>query len=285
MINAFINTGRFQVPDRNALALFEKENQFQLSDWADEKKSAEMGKVLNADYIVQVIIMHDGEVNLLMARILDVKTASGLSAEVMEFTDQRDARGKMDDFVGKILQRIGGGQNPPPPGANTGKVYKIGDPGPAGGLVFYDKGTFSNGWRYLEAAPVETEFTAQWSANNQNISGTATGVGTGKRNTQTIIERLRQLGETNRAAQLCAGLDFGGYKDWFLPSKDELNLMYTNLKQKGLGGFSDKTYCSSSLSSFSATYYGPLTQDFNVNGKQYNSFGGSIFSVRAVRAF
>ena len=58
MINAFINTGRFQVPDRNALALLEKENQFQLSDWADEKKSAEMGKVLNADYIVRVIIMH-----------------------------------------------------------------------------------------------------------------------------------------------------------------------------------------------------------------------------------
>jgi hypothetical protein len=53
--------------------------------------------------------MHDGETNLLMARILDVKNAHGLSAAEMEFTTQRDARGKMDDFVSGILQRIGRG--------------------------------------------------------------------------------------------------------------------------------------------------------------------------------
>jgi formylglycine-generating enzyme required for sulfatase activity/TolB-like protein len=116
LINAFINTGRFQVPDRNALTLLSEEHKFQLDDWADEKKSAEMGKVLNADYIVRVIVMHDGEANLLMARVLDVKTAGGLSAEAMEFTTQRDARGKMDEFVNGILARIGGRPGPELPG-------------------------------------------------------------------------------------------------------------------------------------------------------------------------
>ena len=32
-------------------------------------------------------------------------------------------------------------------------VNCIGDKGPAGGIIFYDKGYYSDGWRYLEAAP------------------------------------------------------------------------------------------------------------------------------------
>ena len=142
MINAFINTGRFQVPDRNALALLAEENKFQVSDWADEKKSAEMGKVLNADYIVRVIVMHDGEVNLLMARILDVNTASGLSAAEMEFMTQREARGKMDDFVSGILQRIGGsgGRPAPRPGGSGGSRGGVPE-----GFVLVEVGTFTMG--------------------------------------------------------------------------------------------------------------------------------------------
>jgi hypothetical protein len=38
-------------------------------------------------------------------------------------------------------------------------TYPIGGTGPAGGHIFYDKGSYSNGWRYLEAAPVSTEWT------------------------------------------------------------------------------------------------------------------------------
>lgn len=36
---------------------------------------------------------------------------------------------------------------------NGGKAYRIGDRGPAGGYIFYDKGNYDKGWRYLEAAP------------------------------------------------------------------------------------------------------------------------------------
>jgi hypothetical protein len=43
------------------------------------------------------------------------------------------------------------------------KVYKVGDFGPGGGWIFYDKGKISNGWRYLEAAPVDMEFAGiEW---------------------------------------------------------------------------------------------------------------------------
>lgn len=46
----------------------------------------------------------------------------------------------------------------------SGHTYAIGDTGPAGGIVFYDKGNTSDGWRYLEAAP----------ANLKVVGGTPT---------------------------------------------------------------------------------------------------------------
>jgi hypothetical protein len=163
------------------------------------------------------------------------------------------------------------------------KTYKVGDAGPGGGWVFYDKGIVSNGWRYLEAAPRETEFTAQWGAYGKDVSGTATAVGTGKRNTQIIVEYLRSIGEKSGAAQLCDELTVGNnnqFDDWFLPSKDELNLMYQNLKQKGLGSFSSSWYWSSSQDDLSNSW----AQNFG-DGRQYFGTKGSTDSVRCVRAF
>ena len=81
------------------------------------------------------------------------------------------------------------------------------------------RGFVSNGWRYLEAAPVSSEFNAQWGAYGTNVSGTQTGIGTGRANTQIINTKLQQLGETGRASQLCVALNIGGkmtgfYHQW-----------------------------------------------------------------------
>ncbi|GHU02575.1 hypothetical protein FACS1894147_04730 [Spirochaetia bacterium] len=42
-----------------------------------------------------------------------------------------------------------------------GKTYRVGDRGPGGGIIFYDKGEFSDGWRYLEVVPVRQESAGQ----------------------------------------------------------------------------------------------------------------------------
>ncbi|MDR1216529.1 MAG: DUF1566 domain-containing protein [Treponema sp.] len=159
-------------------------------------------------------------------------------------------------------------------------TYEIGDIGPAGGIVFYDKGVKSDGWRYLEAAPAKMEFGAEWGVYGYDVAGTDVVVGTGKRNTQVIVERLRQSGESGTAARQCASLDIGGYKDWFLPSKDELDLMYQNLKRKGLGGFYGDYYWSSSQYSTYNSWY----QYFN-GGSQGYYHKDTTHRVRAVRAF
>ncbi|MDR1175685.1 MAG: fibronectin type III domain-containing protein [Treponema sp.] len=151
--------------------------------------------------------------------------------------------------------------------------YTVGSPGPGGGIVFYDKGNFSDGWRFLEAAPASAEFKAEL-GGIISVSGTNTGIGSGKRNTEIIAGRGRA------GAQRCAALNTGGYRDWFLPSKDELNLMYQNLKRKGLGGFSDAWYESSSGYFSNIEWF----QRFS-DGAQGLYETSDTFSVRAVRAF
>ena len=160
--------------------------------------------------------------------------------------------------------------------------YDIRDMGPAGGIIFYDKGGYSGGWCFMEAAPAETEWDdIEWGAYGTDISGAeGTAVGAGEQNTEDIIEYL-ETGSTY-AAQLCDGLTCGGYSDWFLPSKDELNLMYTNLHEAGLGGFTSYYYWSSSEYS---SYYAWL--QYFPDGYQYylNAKHNIRARVRAVRAF
>ena len=168
----------------------------------------------------------------------------------------------------------------PPPASTAGRTYKIGDQGPAGGIIFFDAGLYMDGWRYLEAAPADIPGTWEWGAFGKDLSGTSTEVGSGKRNTQLILDVLKQTGERRRAAQLCQAYENNGYKDWFLPSKDELNWMYVNLKKKGLGGFTDGYYWSSSQPNTTNAW----DQRFSAG---YQDGGGknSSFCVRAVRAF
>jgi hypothetical protein len=169
--------------------------------------------------------------------------------------------------------------------ATVSGVYKVGDRGPAGGIVFYDKGVVTYGWRYLEAAPNDIPAPIRWGPNNTAIKDTDTAVGTGKANTQRIAPIINRHGEDG-AALLCTALNINGYQDWFLPSKDELNLMYVNLKKKGLGGFGDGYYWSSS----EYNYFDAWVQRFSDGSQNYSHFytrGDKDYAlpVRAVRAF
>ena len=82
---------------------------------------------------------------------------------------------------------------------------------------------------------------------------------------------------------ICSNLESGGYTDWHLPSKDELNKLYIN--RAIIGGFrSTKTYWSSTLYKISWASY-VWTQSF-FDGRQSNlGEMGMLFQVRAVRVF
>jgi len=172
-------------------------------------------------------------------------------------------------------------------------TYPIGGTGPAGGLIFYDKGSYSNGWRYLEAAPVSTEWTLKrWGCYGATIGATATGIGSGQSNTNIIVAWLDNNtdidewgnvvpNKTERAAYLCHNLVYGGYGDWFLPSKIELNQMYFNLCfLHGVGSFASKKYWSSSETGFSGAWSLNFLDNVFDNNMKTNTY-----RVRAARAF
>ena len=151
----------------------------------------------------------------------------------------------------------------------------IGSIGPAGGIVFYDKGSYSDGWRYLEAARTDQSIDVQWGGYGTSIGVTGTGIGTGKANTDAIVV---SLGSGTYAARICYDLVLGGYDDWFLPSKDELNLMYGQMG--GIEEFASDIDWSSSENNSSAAW-----MQYFSSGDQdgYNKL--NMIHVRAVRAF
>ena len=101
-----------------------------------------------------------------------------------------------------------------------------------GGLIFY-LDDIGGG---LVAAPSDQPSRAPWTNNGSYttpIPGAGTAIGTGYQNTVEIEAWDTSSGT---AADICANLSLGGYTDWFLPSKDEMNLMYQNIGQGNAGG-------------------------------------------------
>lgn len=168
------------------------------------------------------------------------------------------------------------------------KEYRVGDTGPAGGIIFYAKGNRSGGWRYLEVAPPQTESRAPWGLEfsdgfiTPSFLDTKSELGTGKKNTKDIAEQSALWeNKTAIAAQLCNALDYGGQTDWFLPSQDELMLVYVNIAASGLGGFRNEPYWTSTESSYQFAYF----QSFREGRQFFNGYKTMPMYVRAIRAF
>lgn len=162
--------------------------------------------------------------------------------------------------------------------AKWGVVYESGDAGPASGLIFYDKGNYSDGWRYLEAAPSDQSDGIMWyNGTNVETGATATAAGTGQANTDAIVSTQ---GDGDYAAQVCDDLESGGFDDWFLPSRDELDLMYKNLARNGLGDFTGVRYWSST-----ETIEDFADAEYFDSGSANDAEKSNTFRVRAIRAF
>jgi len=120
--------------------------------------------------------------------------------------------------------------------------YKVGDIGPSGGYVFYDKGEYTDGWRYLEANKRDAQAKMTW-------------------------DNAKDIGK------YCSNAH-----NWRLPTKTELNLMYENLHKKGLGGFSWLWYWSSSEYFYNfawVQYFGN-----GIQSNYYEDYTSSVRAVR-----
>jgi len=181
---------------------------------------------------------------------LYAKTAGNVSTNILANLEARIAA--LEAFTSSLLY--------------VGMPYK-------GGVIAYIDSTGQHG---LIAAPSDQSTGIQW-YNGSYITTSATGttIGTGQSNTTAIIAAQ---GAGSYAAKLCEDLVLNGYNDWFLPSKDELNMLYQN--KDLIGGFSSDVYWSSSDYYHDYAWY----QFFN-SGIPYYTTKDNTYRVRAVRYF
>ena len=161
--------------------------------------------------------------------------------------------------------------------------YTIGQAALGGKIAYIlqpeDPGYDSNLQQGLVATVADISQGATWGCNGTLISGAdGTAIGTGNQNT---IDIMAGCATSSIAARLCGDLIEGGYSDWYLPSKDELNKLYLN--RVAIGGFQldvSGIYWSSTEfdnnNAWIQSFYNSATNGF---GKEYPLY------VRAIRAF
>lgn len=150
-------------------------------------------------------------------------------------------------------------------------IYSVGDRA-QGGIVFWVDEKGQHGLVASEADLGEGE--TWYEGKTFHLRN---GIFAGKFNTQQIIANKSIA---YNAAQKCVNYKGGAYNDWYLPSKDELKLLY---KHKSLiGGFAKDYYWSSTEEVNDVAWLYSFYGGFASN---YLKYGSSLFRVRAIRAF
>lgn len=164
--------------------------------------------------------------------------------------------------------------------------YSVGDTAQGGVVVYVD----ATGWHGLVAAQTDETIGATvimpWKPGpfNINFHAATDGLYAGQNNTTNIVFYSQPSGIY--AAYYSSLSVIGGFTDWYLPSKFELNLVYQ--QRAAVGGFASGVYWSSTTwdgwpeSKAWAQYFydGGYGNGFQFDGDQQQEF-----RVRSVRAF
>ena len=140
-----------------------------------------------------------------------------------------------------------------------------------GGIVFYLDGTGGG----LIAATQDQPLVTVWGTDTVLVGSNNSEVNQGNQNTQEIVNVLDSAGI---AADICHNLILNGYDDWFLPSIDELDILFNNI----IGSFSYNTLYWSS-SELDTAFASCIIIQSDVQRTLANKM--SLCKVRPIRAF
>ena len=301
---------KITIVDRRNLALITNEMNLQLSGDVSDESAQAIGRMLGAQSIISGPLTNMGTFHRFRIRVINVETAAIQTQVSLDLqnnaqvsfllggTPAAAGRGTAPAVSGQApaagpattTHRVGergpaGGlvfyttvASTPPTVRAPDREYRIGDTGPAGGIIFYINPNAGN-WKYLEAAPRDIG-TMQWQSSSTNVRGTRDSLGSGKENTELGVK------QNVRPAMASQQFSHGGYQDWFLPSKAELDLMYINLKMiRNTGNFSDTWYWSSTQ--YNETNYTgwAWSQNFSDGSQGDGSRKTDMLTVRPIRQF
>ena len=172
--------------------------------------------------------------------------------------------------------------------------YKIGSEGEGGGIVFYvsEEGFVvydgKGGQKICHCLEMSkpTLGLSTWAPEKSDFINTISekSLGYGKSNTYKILNYYKNsnLSEENCAAYRCSvySTEKASAGEWFLPSRDELDLMYKSMKEAAVSDATINWFWSSSENTSDYAWY----QRFKQGCQDYGG-RGLVNSVRAIRAF
>ena len=173
----------------------------------------------------------------------------------------------------------GSSKNEPSPNIQIGDYHE-------GGIVFYIDESGEHGLvaSVSNIGSFKWEPTS-WGASSWNnytyILGTEIFFGFGESNTDNIISQLPISNVQQSAAAKANQHQFSGFNDWYLPSKEELELMYYHLNDENT--FSNGEYWTSSQYDINAVWTYMVNLSNNTGGN-YKSKGENAI-VRPIRSF
>ena len=132
--------------------------------------------------------------------------------------------------------------------------YTIGETGPTSGIIAYDKGQYTNGWRYIEVAQNDM-VNEEWGCDQSQIEDAEyDAIGTGYQNIIANMQFHNNLTNYYLNPIICSVTSDGSVSaktaltymvnanDWFIPSIDELVIIRNNLSTLNLGNFDNTGY-------------------------------------------
>lgn len=288
----FAGLGMTRVVDRSSVDKIKAQHQFQNSDWSNSEKVAQLGNALNASLVITGQLMDFRGTLVATFRMLDVNTMEIVATATERTSGTDDLFGKLGNMAKKLTANLISN-------SSSAQKYNIGDEGPGGGIVFYYSEEGFDVYQadgsvercnYLEVSKTEVACVS-WCSRTGYFDrhccsiNTNEGLGFGKMNTYKIINGKHSGGpisSSNCAAKACFEYSTAqtAKGEWFLPSKDELNLLYENLGTRIMATASDSGHWSSSEGSNGSAW----CQSFS-DGGQRGNLKDLAYSVRAIRAF